>query len=84
VEDYKYISVAAIIKLNDLSGVSKYEDNADYDLVKLMMQSEFVTINNKTIRVTGVEVTSKGSVNFYGKEVPRYAYTGTIPFDQFE
>jgi hypothetical protein len=41
----------------------------DYQIVQLMMNSDFISISSNTIRVETKEVTDKGLVRFFGTKV---------------
>lgn len=72
--DSKRLSVSAITRINTVGagGISITDGDADIDTVKLMMESDFVTIRGKTIKVTAVEITDVGHVKFYGQEVRKH------------
>jgi hypothetical protein len=70
----KRLSVSAITRINTIGagGIGHTEGTADIDTVKLMMKSQFVTINEKTIRVSAIEITDLAHVKFYGEEVRKH------------
>lgn len=73
-----YVKVSAIYKINDNGGVGTSEATATLDVVKLMMEADFVKVYNTTILVKAVEVTDNGDVNFYGEEINEQSKEGYI------
>ncbi|MEH7236767.1 hypothetical protein [Bacillus sp. JJ1562] len=55
-----YLDVEAVI------GNGTYSDTASYEVVKLMMKANVVTIRNVSVEVKEIEVTNDGVVRFHG------------------
>ncbi|AZB43050.1 hypothetical protein CEF21_12460 [Bacillus sp. FJAT-42376] len=49
-----------------IEGEQVFQESVDYEVVQLMMQADYITVNMNTVRVHAKEVTSKGVVRFYG------------------
>jgi hypothetical protein len=45
-----------------------YETEVNNETIQLMLQADIVTIRNKSLRVSEVEVTDSGKVRFHGDE----------------
>ncbi|QGH35150.1 hypothetical protein GI584_14335 [Gracilibacillus salitolerans] len=57
----KYLDVKIV------EGEGSYADTANYDVVKLMMKADVVTVRGKSLRVETIEVNEQGVVTFHGK-----------------
>lgn len=67
----KKVTVCVIVSINTLGGTGHYEDEVDFQTALLMMNSDVVTIRERSYRVKYKEVDSRGNVNFYSVEIKR-------------
>jgi hypothetical protein len=65
----KQYNVNARYSFGDFGGKGECSSRVDFQTAQLMMQSPFVTINGKTLKVRTFEVTDLDTINFYGEEV---------------